>query len=147
MDIIWIGVLVVFTLWAIFYFRSKLKAHKAFVTLDLVEPWFQERGLIDDTVRFTKYEGAPAVKYPNAALIVGMGKTEAGESLGFAIEVSSHGDILKAIVLEPSLASHHKSAFMGSTQSGVPIIDLLEEKSIQMAPSTTVSAPESRQVS
>ena len=134
MDIIWIGVLVVFALWAIFFFRSKRNALKAFNALDIVEPWIREQDILDGTIRFTKYEGAPAVKYPNAVLIVGIGETAVGETLGFAVEVSSQGDVLKSVVLEPGLASHHKSAYMGSVQSGIPIIDLLEEKSIQSVP-------------
>lgn len=122
----WIVIVIaIVVLWFILSLHSKSKTARSFNALDEAAPWFRAQGIDTGSVGFSTYEDPRLARVPGATVLVGYGKTTAGDT-GFAIEVIPNRGVVDSELIEPSgIASHHRTASMQAEMSGQHLLDVL----------------------
>ena len=114
----WVGALLAVGLVVALRRLLKSKGVRAFDAFDEAMPWFSERSISEDSIRFSTYEDPALAEHSAAVVLVGLGKSAETGHLGFVVEVVPGRGVVQGLVLDSNLASWHRNIAATARASG-----------------------------
>lgn len=110
------------------------------MALYAAKDWFADHNIDAESVEFKSYEGASLARHEEALIIVGIGKNNQAESVGFVLEVTKDDGVVAGEVLShPAVASPEHHVAKPARAAGMTILDFL----VQQAAKVRDRAPDS----
>lgn len=115
----WWGLLLVTIASVASLWRKRQRRHAVADLLDCAKLWFGARGIDPATVACNVYGDARLARYPDAVVIVGMGRRyDTEEMVGFVAEVIPGGGVIEGALLRPATLAMQDKAMAQQARLG-----------------------------